>query len=504
MISSLFIGATGLKSHSEGLSVITHNLSNVNTVGFKQISMQYSDLVSSYVTSPSNTMTNISQKGAGSMPGAHRVLHTQGGFETSNESTDLAISGIGFFGVTQNGKTHYTRAGNFRFDNQGNLLDPSGWNVLGRKITNGVENATPEPITLELNESGQGYMPSKATRTITSYMQLGGIKNNSDSTDNPFFSMASQWNATYSPPLNSNLYSHKEGFSFYDSGGNLRSGNIYYDGVSEQSSGVSAVEYIITLDPGQDGSVRAGTQAEGLLLAGTLTFASNGELSGFTSFSPPADGNNANLAGWTPASLANGKPAFTVKTTGGEAQTITFETGIQLTGTSNGGAGLANAAEAAGNPQAILNTNQAHVLGEKATTKYGTETGSVYSAQDGYAEGFIRSLNVTADGLVRASYSNSQEQDLYRVSTYRFVSQDGLRHEGNNHYSATPDSGVAQEGVPGSENFGTITGNAIEQSNVDYAREFSLLVVTQRGFQMNSKVITTSDTMLQRALELKR
>ena len=79
-----------------------------------------------------------------------------------------------------------------------------------------------------------------------------------------------------------------------------------------------------------------------------------------------------------------------------------------------------------------------------------------------------------------------------------------MRREGSNHFSSTPACGEVQEGIPGDENFGTLSEWSLEQSNVDYAREFSTMIITQRGFQMNSKVVTTSDQMLQKALELKR
>ena len=88
---------------------------------------------------------------------------------------------------------------------------------------------------------------------------------------------------------------------------------------------------------------------------------------------------------------------------------------------------------------------------------------------------------VTTDGIIRGKYNNGETQDLYRISLYRFASQDGLHNEGNNHFSATPEAGVIEEGIPGSENFGTLSQYSLETSNVDYAREFSLMIVTQRA-----------------------
>lgn len=513
MMSSLYIGATGLKSHSEGMSVVTHNLANVNTVAFKQQSMQYSDLVSQFLTSESNLVTNMSQVGAGSMPGSIRTLFVQGGHETGSAATDLSIDGIGFFGVTRNGQTHYTRAGNFRFNKSGELLDPSGWNVLGHAIKDGIESTSTSGIILEPSAF---IMPPKATSNLTSCSQLGGLKNASNDPANPFFSMAAAWNGTASPPLGASSYSYSEPISFYDANGDLRTATIYYD-LAGKDAGSTAVEYLIALDPSQDASGRAGTDSAGLLMAGTITFSSSGQMTNLTAFSPPSSGSPADLSAWTPAPLsADGHPSFTAqvkgvvtKTTGGASeakkdstQSISLNMGLSLSGSSS--AGLASAAEAASNSSAIYQADTSASLDSVASTFYGDSCASISSKRDGYAEGTMKDVIVTTDGMIRGKYNNGETQDLYRISLYRFASQDGLHNEGNNHFSATPEAGAIEEGIPGSENFGTLSQYSLEGSNVDYAREFSLMIVTQRGFQMNSKVITTSDEMLRKALELKR
>lgn len=502
MMSSLYIGATGLKSHSEGMSVITNNLANVNTVGYKQMSMQYEDLVSTYITAASANLTNTNQKGSGAMPSSNRTLFIQGGYETGSEATDLCINGLGFFGVTKNGQTHYTRAGNFRFTKEGELVDPNGWNVLGRPIINGVESVNPVAIKLDLSNEGFGYMAPQATSKVSSSSNLGGLEDKSADAANPFFALASSWKGSSSTPLAKTSYSYSEPFQFYDANGDMQSATIYYDKAGS-SGGMTAVEYVVAMDPSLDTSALSGTTGAGLLMAGTITFSSSGQMINMTAFSPPASGNPADLSGWTPASLQNGQPAFTAQTKAG-AQTIALDMGYTFADGASSSGGLASAADAAGNTSAIYYNNPAGQASAQASKALGTSQSTLYASRDGYAPGYLRDLQVTRDGIVRGTYTNSQTEDLYRISLYRFTSQDGLRHEGNNHYSATPESGAAQEGVPGDENFGTLSEYALEQSNVDYAREFSLLIVTQRGFQMNSKVITTTDTMLQKALELKR
>jgi flagellar hook protein FlgE len=490
------------------MATIGHNLANVNTVAFKQMSMQYSDLMSQYLTASSGNMTNINQKGMGAMPGSIRTLFTQGGLEAGSAPTDLAINGMGFFGVTRNGVMHYTRAGNFRFDREGHLLDPNGWNVMGRAIVNGVTAGAATPIKLDLHAT----MPPQATSIISTASRLGGLdfKTLEDPASQPpdFFTMVTNWNPAQAPS-----HGYREAISFFDSEGRMREATIYYNAVGK-TGGLTAVEYLVALTPpGQDNSGR-----EGLLMAGTLTFSSSGELANMTAFNPPASGGNlANLAEWTPAAMQGGRPVMQIGVKGAAvdpndpslgfhtlSQSITLDMGLSLTSAANGGAGLASADEASANWQAIFDANVPKTLGPRASNIYGNSNASLFSNRDGYGPGQMRDMQVTTDGRVRVTYNNGQIQDVYQVSLYRFASQDGLRHEGGNHYSATPDSGPADEGIPGDQNFGTIRDYALEQSNVDYAREFTNMIITQRGFQMNSKIITTSDALLQTAIQLKR
>ena len=101
-------------------------------------------------------------------------------------------------------------------------------------------------------------------------------------------------------------------------------------------------------------------------------------------------------------------------------------------------------------------------------------------------------------------YDNGKSQAMYQIPLFIFRGEQDLKAEGGNLYSATLDSGEAIEGAANEENFGKIVSTSLEMSNVDVARQFAHMISNQRGFQFNSKIITTSDSMLQKALELKR
>lgn len=502
MMSGLYSGVTGLKSHATGMSVISNNVANINTVGYKQSSILYSDLISQYKTGSASSSVTLSQLGAGVAVGSVRTIFSQGGFEAGSSVTDIGINGTGFFAVSNGKGTEYTRAGNFSFLSTGELVDSSGWNLMGYSIANGARSSSLSPIVIDTSTTtGSGKMDGKATTSITACSQLGGLEDNCSSGTNAFFAMASSWDGTASVPLGSSQYSYSQGIQFYDSGGNLQNATIYYD-LAGTSNGQTAIEYVVALDdPSLDASALAGSQSAGLLMAGTLTFSSSGELQNITAFTP-SSGDPSDLTSWIPASVVNGSPAFTATIAGSGTQTTGLDMGLTLNGSAS--SGLSSAAAASANPSSIYAINTSATRNSSASNAYGTTTGVLYSTMDGYAAGYLQDLTVKTDGTIVGKYSNGQTADLYQIPLYRFTSEDGLEHTGHNRYAATAESGEAQEGIAGTENFGTLNECQLEQSNVDLATEFSNLIITQRGFQMNSKIVTTCDQMLQKALEIKR
>lgn len=494
MMTSLYTGSSGLRAYGEGMSSISNNIANLNTVGFKSAMMLYSDNISSGVNSASaNGITEMSQLGLGVSVGVNRTMFQQGAFMQGSSPTDMAISGKGFFGVEKNGLTEYTRAGNFRFTKEGKLIDPNGYGLLGYKVTNGVVSGAATPIELDFSVSGQGYMAPKSTSNVTLIENLGMRESAQSDAANRFFSLATSWDGTKNPPLSSNQYGHKSAVPVYAADGTLQNLDIYYDYVGN-FDGKQVYQYVIGTNPGS-------ASGDGLSAAGTMTFSSNGEMEDMTMFSAPGGGSNGNLSAWTPASFdANGNPMFSADF-GQGAQPISINFGIALGGTWNGG--YATAADVNANAANVYN-NPARPMAPNHSTGYAGSSGTLAMQQDGYAPGYLQDMTITPAGMMVGRYSNGQTADLYQIPVYRFINEEGLRHEGGNRYSATNESGTAEEGLPGTENYGTLNEATLEQSTVDLAVEFSTMIVTQRGFQMNSKVVTTADQMLQKALELKR
>lgn len=124
--------------------------------------------------------------------------------------------------------------------------------------------------------------------------------------------------------------------------------------------------------------------------------------------------------------------------------------------------------------------------------------------QDGYSSGTLSNVKIDNNGVVYGVYSNSKTLPLYQIALYDFKCTQGLYREGSNLYSASNESGEPNLGVAGDNGFGTTKAYNIEQSNVDMSREFVQMIATQRGFQANSKTITTVDNMLETVIGMKR
>jgi len=493
--SSLYIGATGMKSLSDGMNVVSNNIANLSTIGYKQQNILFSDVFYAQQGSigdswgaQQDSYVALGQVGQGVQVDSILTRYTQGSLEPTNTVTDMAISGKGFFQVTSDeGDAFYTRAGDFRPDNAGVWRTPAGMALMGYKYNDDGTKGGLQPVTVATSAK----MAPKATTAVDMRLNLGQSTDHSVSAANPYFSMLEQYDASSSPPLSSSNYGYSQSVTMYDADGTAHSATIYFDGAPSSSSGTT-VEYLVSSDAdGNGGTAQA-------LMAGTLSFGNNGEITGMSAYTPSTEGST-DLADWNAATLsADGKPQMTVN-----GSPVTLNLGITATGGWQNSPG--NAASVGTDASALASMGTAYTKATNATTNYTTSSPVArVSTQDGYPEGSLSNISITADGTVVGKYSNNQSANLWQIPVCRFTSEDGLRREGNNLFSATDDAGAMEMGTAGTENYGKINAYNIENSNVDMASEMVNMIVTQRGFQSNSKVVTTADQMLQKAMELKR
>jgi flagellar hook protein FlgE len=139
-----------------------------------------------------------------------------------------------------------------------------------------------------------------------------------------------------------------------------------------------------------------------------------------------------------------------------------------------------------------------------AMSGYATLSTSSFSKQDGNAAGTLLSVAMGADGTLSGTFSNGATVAIARLAIGTFTNPEGLAKAGNSSLTETLNSGTARLGTAGSDGYGSVVSGALEASNVDLSQEFTNLIVAQRGFQANARIITTSDSILQELMQLKQ
>ncbi|MDQ7031562.1 MAG: flagellar hook protein FlgE [Desulfonauticus sp.] len=549
LTAALYSGTSGLKVHGEGMNVVGNNIANVSTVGFKASRMYFEDALSQEIT----VANGVGQVGRGAAIGAVYGDFSQGSLETTNESTDLAIGGNGFFIVSPKGEDvqYYTRAGNFRFDRDGYLVDPHGYVVQGWKVQQEKTSnpATASNVTVEQN-SGVKIVgtptdirlenfqsPPEATSRVDMIANLDSRSEDhaTDATD-PFFAMFKNWDANEETPLGDSLYAYQSTIKVYDENGTSHDLTVYFDPVKDNigdTGGKKYWEFMVTVHPNEDNRTFWGsatdTSKRGVLMIGSLTFNSAGELENMSAFTlnDGAGSDPSDLTEWTPATFSqNGYPLFTANflgkinadyTTSEEANNIELNFGLRNKDLSETPAGTeagwdkADGTEDATDNASLIGTTLGNLnvfqdveRSALAMTNYSTGSTTVYQSQDGYTAGFLQNITVDRDGVITGKYSNGQILQLYALTLADFNNKYGLRREGGNLFSETRASGPPLTGLAGTGGKGTIASNSLEQSNVDLATEFVKMITTEKGFQANSKTITTVDGMLSVLIQMKR
>jgi flagellar hook protein FlgE len=530
-------------AHSQKMSVLGNNIANVSTTGYKSQYTHFEDFIYQYTAT---TGASQGQVGRGVSISAITGDFSQGSFETTNVSTNCAIGGNGFFAVKSQttGSTYYTRAGDFTFDADGYLVNPDGLVVQGWKIptTNTSTSSTSSSSTTsavlgtgvptDIQIDGQTCKP-KHTTTIKQITNLSADEggDNTTSTTNPCFALAETWNGTSDPPLGTSAYAYSSSIKVYDEAGVAHTLTTYYDLVSN-TSGKLVWEYIVTCDPSEDNRVFSsgyepgGTSAAGLLMIGTLTFSSSGELQDMSAYTLPGTATNAkDLSQWRTTALSqDGYPVFAADFTGlsnaswvvnadnsvvtpvlsnAKGKLIEMNFGLSIkngtTWTNN------NIPTSIGSNVSLLpgfGTNA--VLASAYTTSYSGSSSTTSLSQNGYPSGYLQSISIDSYGVLSGIYSNGVTLELYQLTLYNFTNLNGLSRQGSNLYAQTLDSGEAYAGAASTNGLGSITSQSLEQSNVDLATEFVQMIATQRGFSANGKIITTADEMLSEVIQLKR
>ncbi|MCX7046221.1 MAG: flagellar hook protein FlgE [Candidatus Sumerlaeota bacterium] len=432
IISAMYAGVTGVKSFSTAIQVIGSNLANSNTVGYKAVRVQFSDLLSQNLAG--SLMGG--QVGRGVTVAGTSRDYSQGTFSSTSVNTDVAIQGAGWFKMTDGGQDYYTRDGAFQVDKDGYLVGSTGYKALGFQYDI-VGNPTTQ--TGAINLSNLVNKPNATTKvTVGANLDAGAT------------TPATAWDAQ-NPATTSNF---STSIRVYDSLGKDHEISVFFRKTGANTWNWYGLAATSDVDPSAAGynAANAWYQAAN----GSLSFTNAGALDTETTAA-----NAFNFAGG--ASLN---------------QQMAFDFGTSIT--TDGGKGL------------------------DGTTQFASPSVVSFQNQDGYAAGNLVSVAISADGVIQGAFSNGRMRNVARIGLACFTAEQGLRSMGSGLFQETPQSGQPTFLTPGAGPAGTLTANALEQSNVDIANEFVQMIQNQRAYQANTRTITVSDQLLSDTVNLIR
>ena len=264
--TAMYAAITGLETMGTAMSVISNNIANVNTIGFKASRSNFQDLLSQN----SHTASGAQQIGRGVQLGSVTQVFSQGSFQNSTQDTDIAIAGEGFFQVVDqvNGEIFYSRAGNFIFDKDGHLTTPNGYVLQGWQLdAQGNRVGTPTDVTMM-----QYNAPPEVTTRATYIANLdASAESRTDGTP-----LSTAWNGSNETlPIAGESYVYQSSLRVYDSLGNGHDLSIYFDPSDTMDN---VWDYFVACDPSEDvrvdssGDPFSGSTLSGLLMRGTITF----------------------------------------------------------------------------------------------------------------------------------------------------------------------------------------------------------------------------------------
>ncbi|MGD8399912.1 MAG: flagellar hook protein FlgE [Bacillota bacterium] len=509
----MFAGVSGLKNHQIKMDVIGNNIANVNTVGFKGGRANFHDLLNQSIRGASGPRggrggINPIQVGLGNSIAAIDVLQSQGNLQSTSKISDLAIQGDGFFIVSDGTSQYYTRAGNFNMEQNGRLVNPANGLVLQGWMANATgEINSNAPLTGIQLPIGQ-YIPPSATTKIG----FGGNLDSKTCGELSYPELTLDDGAGHATRVSISLVPTKNFNEF-----------IYQ--VEAPGGVVTNGKGQITLDV--DGNVAAisggpitVTPAGGSAITINPPLIGAGNGGSFTSVS--LLGNTEFIGNFkTPPTLFTatkvydslGKEhTFSTTVTKREMNRWKWQT------TDEQGNILGNGELVFNNGGKLISApgTQIGYLPEGAEmmtitpdfsniTQFASAISEITSPdQDGFGMGELQSFNIDNSGQLHGVFSNGRSQVLAQLALANFNNTSGLSRAGDTMFAASANSGAAQIGQAGYNGRGSINSGTLEMSNIDLSQEFTDMIVTQRGFQANSRIITTSDEMLQELVNLKR
>lgn len=448
---SMYSAVSGLRIHQTKMDVIGNNIANVNTVGYKKAQVTFQEVFSQVVRGASAPTggkggTNPQQIGLGVALGSINTIHTKGPSQRTDNPTDLMIDGEGFFVVSDDpnfNNRYYTRAGNFSIDRDGNLVTADGYKVLGYAADeNG--NITNEITNIRIN------MSETKAPTATDKVQFRG-------------NLDSRLNNGEKQSIDTVVY---------DSLGNSYTLTFIVEKTDKNTWNLR----LARITDRTTGNYYEVQDSDTYLSPIKLGFDNDGKLISINDLDISNENIKINITGLSSVIFDKDKEGETLgtpTTPGGTFKEIV-----------------------------LFDTEDKDSI--KNIYQYANEFGFKPYAMNGNTSGTLEGFAIDATGTVVGVFTNGERKALGQIMLAKFDNPMGLQKLGGNLFIDTRNSGEPQYGTASTGGYGAISPGNLEMSNVDIAYEFTEMITTQRGFQANSRIITTSDEMLQELVNMKR
>jgi flagellar hook protein FlgE len=405
---SFRISLSGMNAATADLNVTSNNIANANTTGFKQSRAEFADV---FAVSANGLSRNAI--GAGVRLAAIAQQFGQGNIDFTGRNLDLAISGQGFFTLSDGGATVYSRAGNFGADRDGFVVNPAGQRLQ----------------VYQPNASGVGFDTGRLGNLQLSTGDSAPLATSNVTVESNLPADAAVPVIAPFDPNDPNTYNRTTSLTVYDSLGAAHSQSLYF----VKTATPNQWELYTTID----GTAVGGAQTLQYSGAGILTSPSPGLIA---------------------------LPAY-APTNGANPMALTLDLG--------------------------------------KSTQYGDSFSLAALSQDGYTTGRLTGIEVSADGVVNARYTNGVSSPLGQVAMTNFANPQGLQPLGDNAWAETAESGQPRRGQAGAGEFGAIQGGGLEASNVDLTEQLVNMITAQRNFQANAQMIQTQDQVTQTVINIR-
>lgn len=526
-------GLSGLNASAKNLDVIGHNIANANTTGFKASRTEFAAMIASAIGASSGTNSGI-----GVEVSAIAQQFNQGNLTVTGNSLDVAINGNGFFTLQMpDGSRAYTRAGNFKLDNVGNVVTNDGAQVMGYPIdpvTGLRTSSTAVPLTFPTTAP----IPARQTTAIKTAFNLDARTPNAKGDPGATPPVAATPRTTYGTSLN--VYDSQgvaTPLSFYFEKNGANTWDIYnqLDDLTTTPPTVPAITgrliadkngaVAATLEPAATSVANAdpaltqkddfptsftyrfyGPDDQGVyaIRETTLSFTNPEDAWDFTYSDAPTNSlvasarlkdNLVDYAGGT--SPAGGTFGVADLTDAPAAAKQSFELALMV-----------NPSPANPNSPTAPGSNPAPgsypvTLDLNNVTQFGTKFAVSELSQDGYTSGELTGINVENNGMIMTRYSNGVTRAEGQIALASFRNTQGLAAVGGNNWVETYESGQPVLGAPTDGNFGALRAGALEDSNVDLTAELVNMMTAQRAYQANAQTIKTQDQVMSTLVNLR-